>query len=247
MRLFRRKKKDDELNAEDDMSLVVTNTEDTAVLNVPAVAVDNVRQMITRIMRGEQLPRRLAIVSALRGEGVTYLAQSVASVIANDLAVNVCLVDLNWWAPSNWAEKLGVEDDGEAMGLAGVLKNEIALDDAVLPTGWDNLFILPAGKLAGIERPVMARSDELKAAIDELYGRFDYLVLDIPAILSTSDAVPLASLADACCLVIHQGVTSIDDVKNALDEIDHLTVLGTVLNNEEIATPSFIVKLIPQK
>lgn len=242
---FRKKKKDTDLAI--DMSLVVTNTEDTAVLNVPAEAVDNVRQMITRIMRGEQLPRRLAIVSSLRGEGVTYISQSVATVLANDLSVNVCLVDLNWWSLTDWSEKLGYEEQDGAGGLAGVLKDEIALDDAVLPTGWSNLFILPAGKLAGIERPIMARSEELKAVLDELYGRFDYLIFDVPAILSTSDAVPLASLADACCVVIHQGVTSIDDVKAALDEIDHLTILGTVLNNEEIATPSFIVKLIPQK
>ena len=243
---FRRKKKGTESEIED-MSLVVTNTDDTAVLNVPAEAVGNVRQMITRIMRGEQLPRRLAILSSLRGEGVTYIAQSVATVIANDLSVNVCLVDLNWWSVTDWSTKFGYEEQEGAGGLAGVLKDEIALDEAILPTGWSNLFILPSGQLAGIERPVMARSEELKTVLDELYGRFDYLVFDIPAILSTSDAVPLASLADASCLVIHQGVTSIDDVKSALDEIDHLTILGTVLNNEEVATPSFIVKLIPQK
>ena len=67
--------------------------------------------------------------------------------------------------------------------------------------------------------------------------------MDIPAILATNDAVPLASLGSACCLVIRQGVTWMEDVKLALDEIDHLSIMGVVMNKFKLNTPSFLVKL----
>ena len=59
--------------------------------------------------------------------------------------------------------------------------------------------------------------------------------------------MPLASLSDACCLVIRQGVTPVEDVRLALDEIEHLTILGTVLNQAHYATPAVILKFIPTR
>lgn len=91
----------------------------------------------------------------------------------------------------------------------------------------------------------MARSQELQDVINNLSTRFDFLILDIPAIHSTSDAIPLASLGDACCLVVRQGITTVEDVRLGLDEIDHIPMLGVVLNRVKLATPTFVTKLIP--
>jgi Mrp family chromosome partitioning ATPase len=98
--------------------------------------------------------------------------------------------------------------------------------------------------LARQDRPVYSRSQALQMLIHELGSRFDYLILDVPAILATNDAVPLASLGSACCMVVRQGATGISDVEQALDEIDHLTVLGVVLNRVKMSTPPGLVKLV---
>ena len=90
----------------------------------------------------------------------------------------------------------------------------------------------------------MAHSQALKLLIDELGQRFNYLILDVPAILATNDAVPLASLGSACCLVVRQGETPINDVQLALDEIDHLSVLGAVLNRVKFIMPPGLVRLV---
>jgi Mrp family chromosome partitioning ATPase len=81
--------------------------------------------------------------------------------------------------------------------------------------------------------------------IEDLSKEFDHLILDIPAIRATNDAVPLASLGDACCLVIRQGVTTAEDVRLTLDEIDHLPILGVILNRVRLKTPRVILKFIP--
>jgi Mrp family chromosome partitioning ATPase len=66
-------------------------------------------------------------------------------------------------------------------------------------------------------------------------------------VLSSSDAVALASLGSACCVVVQQGVTPINSVRLALDEIKHLPMLGVVLNQVRINTPNWVRNFLPQE
>ena len=246
--MFKRGKKnksDEELQS---LPLVLTDADEKPLVTLPSDVVVDLRQMVTRIGREENLPKRLAVVSALRQEGVSFISRGLAMIMAHDLSVAVCLVELNWWDSDHSFLKDNPDIQGSDMGgLAAVLAEEAELDDILLETGYANLWIAPSGEMARQDRPVMARSQKLKELINELGSRFDHLILDVPAILYTSDAVPLASLSSACCVVVRQGVTPVNDVRQALDEIDHLPMVGVVLNNAKMATPSFITKLIPQK
>lgn len=201
--------------------------------------VESMTHLITRINRDAPLPNRLSIVAALRGEGVTYISRALAITLTRDMGARVCLVDLNWWYPSD-----SLPISSENGGLAAVLSGEATLGDVLVHTGWPNLNFLPAGKVARQDRPALARSQVLRNVLSELNHSYDHLILDIPAILATADAVPLASLGTACCLVVRHGATWAEDVKLALDEIDHLPILGVVMNKVNLATPSLFVKLI---
>ncbi len=221
--------------------LTLPGADGEPVAAYPGEVIDPLRRMLTHLGKKNALPRRIAMVAALRGEGVTYLSQALAATMANDMAARICVIDLNWWWP---AKKDFIQDENG--GLAAVLSGEKALDDALVPTGWPNLFFIPAGQTDQVQRHSIARSQALKDVVDSLDASFDHLIFDIPAILATSDAVPLASLASHCCLVIRQGVTPSEDVRRALDEIDHLSILGVVMNQARFKTPPAILKLIPQ-
>jgi Mrp family chromosome partitioning ATPase len=93
----------------------------------------------------------------------------------------------------------------------------------------------------------MARGEQLRSFLAELGEQYEYLFLDIPAIAVTSDAIALASQSEATCMVVRQGVTQTNTVKEALDAIKHLTVLGVVLNRVQIKTPRWILNLLPQE
>lgn len=224
----------------EEMSLALPGVDGATAETYPGPVVDNMRQMITRMQRKGEFPARLGVVAALQGEGVTTVARALAATMAHDLGGRVCLVDLNWWRPAG--SPLVAPDNG---GLAAVLTGEAALDDVLAPTGWSNLAYLPAGTVAYHDRPVMARSQALRDVMTQLDRRFDHLVLDVPAILATGDSVALASLATAAVLVICQGTTNFVDVQAALDEIDHLPVVGTVLNRVVLKTPRALLKLVP--
>jgi Mrp family chromosome partitioning ATPase len=77
--------------------------------------------------------------------------------------------------------------------------------------------------------------------------QFDHVLFDLPTVIETSDTLALAALAQACALVVRQGVTPVTEVQRALNDIKHVPVLGVILNQAQIATPRWILRLIPQE
>jgi Mrp family chromosome partitioning ATPase len=228
------------------------------ILGFPMEVIDSLRKMITEISHKEEsgekelynesffgrsrnFPASFAMISTLRGEGVTYMTWALAATLVNDYGAKACVVDLNWWWP--FTAKITPENNP---GIAGVLNEGIALDDVLVATANPNLAFLPAGSMDRRERPIHARGSGLKKIMTDLGSRFDHLILDIPAIRATHDAVPLAMLSEACGVVVRHGVTRIDEVQLALDEIDHLNILGVVMNQVKYSSPNWLLKIFPQ-
>jgi len=201
--------------------------------------VEGLRYLLARAARREPLPRRLSLLAPLRQEGVTYLARGLAATIAYDLRATVCAVELNWWWPSSLP-------GGPQPGLANVLSGQVRLDEALVGTSDPCLAWLPAGDLDPSQRSPVARSQALEAILTDLSRQFDYLILDIPAIRATSDALPLASLGLAGCLVVSQGGASVGTAQRALDEIAPLPMLGVLMNRMNLKTPRFLLQFIPE-
>jgi Mrp family chromosome partitioning ATPase len=225
-----------------EVAIQLTAQRSEAVYHLPHELVHSLRHMVTKLNRSHKVPTNLSIVSALRQEGVSFVAQSLATIMAHDLSQRICLVDLNWWWPSAPMRELA----RHYPGLLPLLHGEINWDTAVAPTNHPHLSILPAGNVLATQRPVIARSDRLQMLIAELGQHFDHLIFDVPAILTTSDAIPLASLGHACCVVVQQGISSRTTVKRATAEIDHLPLLGVVMNRVQVATPPWLLKWVPQ-
>jgi Mrp family chromosome partitioning ATPase len=211
--------------------------------------VTSFRHMVTERAYQDGLPARIAMIAALRGEGVSYTTLAFATTLASDMAVKVCVVELNWWYP-DLLRKLGREPSaGQAYapGLADVLDQTASFDTVVIKTDNPNLHLLPAGDLPLARRHSGARSSALRDAIDELSQRYDHLILDLPAVLDTSDAIALINLSNACCIVVRQGVTRSASVKQALDYVKHMPILGVILNQSSFYTPRWLLNLIPQE
>jgi Mrp family chromosome partitioning ATPase len=228
-----------------DGGLMVIDLDRRVRHRAPVEVTRALRYALARLQLSEKgdVGPRIAVTSALSGEGVTFIASSLAALLANDLRRKVCLVDLNWWSAD--AER---EDplDKAPPGVAQVIEGRLALDEVLIPTqGW-NLSLLPAGPASPAERPVFAKSPALAKMLDELQLRFDHVVLDVPPVLGNGEALTLASLADAFILVVRQGVTAEVQVQSALEELAHLDPLGVVLNRASSSVPERLVHLFAQ-
>ena len=79
------------------LSLALNAEDGTTLMTFPGEVVQSVRRTISRLITKKTLPARIALVSSLRQEGMTYLSRALATTLANDLDANVCAVELNWW------------------------------------------------------------------------------------------------------------------------------------------------------
>jgi Mrp family chromosome partitioning ATPase len=236
--------------------LALALADGTELVTFPPSVAGEIRAMVTRMRATQPLPQRLALLASLRQEGATYLTQILGAVIAGDLRRRVCVVELNWHWPAlgQPGKPEGAPAKGEAPpppepvapGLAGVLAGTASLDEALLATNIEGLKLLPAGPMAPELRPVMARGEPLAEQLQALSEQFDHLLLDVPAVLATSDAISLAALADACILAVRQGATPRQVVMRALDDVKHLNMQGVMMNRVRINTPKLIRGLVPQ-
>lgn len=199
----------------------------------PEVAVP-VRYLLERLRGSGGIPQRLSLVSALGGEGVTHLSRSLAAILAHDTGHRVCVADLNWWRPS-----AGPRNE-PGLGIADAVYWEKSVDDILVPTDHPSLWFLPAGDLDDAQRPTVAHDDRLQVVMAEVAERFDHLILDLPAVLVTSDSMALARLSDQFALVVRHGATTEPQIRQALDELEAVPCAGIVLNFSETKTPRFV-------
>ncbi len=90
---------------------------------------------------------------------------------------------------------------------------------------------------------MLAKDSALDLIVDDLSKRFDHLVIDLPPVFLTSDALTLMRLADAYALVVRYGVTTHRQVQEAIEELRGAVSLGVVLNRASSSVPRSLQKL----
>ena len=105
------------------------------------------------------------------------------------------------------------------------------IDSALVTTGTDGLFLLPAGKLPPNPADLLS-SGRMSFLISHLKKRFDMLIIDSPPILPASDATVVAPHVDGVLLVIKAGRVKREMVKKAVEQLQlaQASLLGVVLN-----------------
>jgi Mrp family chromosome partitioning ATPase len=206
------------------------------VVELSADMVSRYRLLYTRMARGVGLPKRIGLQAALRGEGVTTVALGLTAVLANDLEADICLVETNFW----WPKLTPAISSQFHFGLGDVVAERRSVAETVVFTVQRNSGLLPAGNVEPGQRSALVRSRALGTAFEALGERFDYLVIDLPAVLACGDAVPLAEQCDALYWVVRRGVTPLPLIRQAMEEVEHLPVQGLILNGAHSDFPSWL-------
>jgi protein-tyrosine kinase len=188
-----------------------------------------------RMLRTQILQRARAnglstvgVVSAINGEGKTLTAVNLALSLAAEPNQTVMLVDLDLRRPAI-AQTLGLT---ARFGLESWFGGDdptrnvcYALD------GVERLYVLPT--LAPV-----ARSSETLAGLgtrrllNELKDRDSgrLLIVDLPPVLLSDDALMVAPLLDAVVLVVNERRTKRQDVARVIELLGNTRIVGTVLN-----------------
>ena len=183
-------------------------------------------QLMVRWFDTDPARRALAVVSAARNEGRSFIAANLA-VVFSQLGEHTLLIDTDMRNPCQH-ELFGLDNRG---GLSAILSGRggpemiqripSLLDLSVLPAG-----ALPPNPLELLARPLFPQ------LLGELATEFDVILLDTPAAAECSDAQTIAVCAGAALVVIHKNTTRISQVRRITDSLSQgsATVVGAVLN-----------------
>jgi capsular exopolysaccharide synthesis family protein len=170
-------------------------------------------------------PAVIAVTSTVSGEGKTFVALNLASIISL-LGKKTLLVGLDMRKPRIHK----IIGNGNDEGMSTFLSGNSSFDEVVKKTSVNNLWFATSGPIP----PNPAELIERKAMtdfIEKARKQFDYVILDTPPAAVVTDALLLARLADITLFVVRQRYSSKSTV-HLIDEI---------YRNREIKNPGIVV------
>jgi len=172
----------------------------------------------------------ISLVSGGPGEGKSTTLANLAFICAQG-GYSTLIVDADLRRPIQHE----LFDVSNNIGLTNYLTSNVPLDEAIVPTGVENLSIMPSGVLPADAVGVL-NSQRMSDLIAELKLRYDIILFDSPPMLGVSDASVLASEVDQTAIVVqHRRFprAMLTRVKQAILGVGG-TVLGVVLNNVDL-------------
>jgi protein-tyrosine kinase len=190
-------------------------------------AVEAYRTLRTRVMRLQASKgiRSIMLTSAVPSEGKTVTALNLAHSCAQLQGVRILLVDgdLRSRALTRLLEI------PEGVGLSDVLSGKSLLDEAVLATEHNNLFIVGAGSSNSQPAELFAslRWSEFIVWADQ---SFDVIIVDAPPIHSLADAELIGAGCDGALIVVKALSTPRVMAQKCASRLDKKKLMGIVFN-----------------
>ncbi len=199
-----------------------------AILVVSCCIVRTIRQessaSTTTIFRDPQntLPRVISIANQKGGVGKTTTAINLSAALAAS-ELRVLLIDSD--PQGNSTTGVGVEKAEGQSTLYNVLLQETSIAEAVVPTQYDGLTLLPADQnLVATNLDLVnaeGREHRLRQALAEVKNEYDYVLIDCPPAL---DLLTLNALAasDSVLIPIQCEFFALEGISQLMDTVDRL-------------------------
>jgi capsular exopolysaccharide synthesis family protein len=185
------------------------------------------RAKITQLQKQRGV-KTLLITSATPGEGKTFTACGLAGVLAQEPGKRVLLVDGDLRKPRVGPD-LGMTNHRTMQGFSAVLREEVGIMDALLPTTNPSLFLLPAGKTPTNPAELLS-SPMLERSVKTASKFFDWVLIDSPPVIALADPSVIAPICDSILLVIYTNQTPAKLIKESVQRIGRERICGIVMN-----------------
>jgi Mrp family chromosome partitioning ATPase len=197
--------------------------------SVNSTAAASYRMLRTRVLQRARANgwHIIGITSPGAGEGKTITGINLALSIAREKNNHVFLIDLDLRNPKV-CRYIGVDPVVEINDL---FEKSAKPDDLFFSIGVENLSIVGTRTGTGSSSEMLA-AGKIELLFDYIHSiSSDPLILvDLPPILSTDDALVMAPKMDACMLVVSEGKSRRDSTAKAIDVLEEFTIAGIVLN-----------------
>ncbi|MBE0675154.1 MAG: polysaccharide biosynthesis tyrosine autokinase [Bacteroidales bacterium] len=233
--IYSRELKDEDIRKLSDLPVVGnvphnTSKIDTIVFEDPNSAItESFRMMRSKLQFFTKDSKQpvILVTSTMPEDGKTFTAINLASVYSM-LGKNTVLVGFDLRKPKLFKNFNLVNEKGVSTWLIG----QDSLQDIIQKTSFDNLSLISSGPIPPNPSELIAL-EKTQGLFKLLKEKFDYIIVDSSPIGLVSDTFHLASLSDACLLVVRPGITLKDMFINTLHELSTSSMkgLGLIIND----------------
>lgn len=174
----------------------------------------------------------IAFASTASGEGASFVSYNAALMLATVYHQKVCWIDANFQTPQKQLAH------AEGPTLATLLQNPDRLADM---RHGGNPLLVPGGLNLSAVRGLFA-DEKCQELMRGLRSRFDFALIDLPPVLSSTDTALMASVTDGLTLVIEQRFLKREVINHGMDALQakSVRVLGAVINKRSFDLPKVI-------
>jgi tyrosine-protein kinase Etk/Wzc len=175
----------------------------------------------------------IMITGPTSGVGKSFISANFAAVLAA-VGKRVLLIDAD--LRTGYLHRyFGVD---RAAGLSEVVSGSARPGQVIHRNVVENVDFLSTGTLPGCPVELLAHR-RLGDALAMLSGRYDFILIDTAPVLPVSDALVIGAHAGAIFNVIRCGVTTLDEVEEALRRLDKMgcAVTRIVVNDSKVRAP----------
>lgn len=198
-----------------------------------AEAVRTVRTGV--VLSGLDASHQIVVVtSSVPGEGKTTTAVNLA--LAMGQMERVLLIDGDMRRPTI-SITLGIP--GSSPGLSNLVAGTAEMAQCIHHYGAGNIDILPAG-LTPPNPLELLSSKRFRDVLEQLATQYDRIVIDSAPTLAVSDALMLATLANAVIYVVKSDSTAFHSARNGIQKLQRVNapLTGVVLNQVNLSKAS---------
>ena len=176
----------------------------------------------------------LAVTSPRAIEGKSLTAVNLALAIAAELDSAVLLVDADL-SGRGLQTLFGLEGQP---GLSEHLSAGTPIPELLVNPGVERFVLLPAGGGGTLQSAELLGTRAARHLIQEMKQRYSdrYVIVDLPPLLDTADALAFLPQADTTLLVVQEHSTSIADMESASELLAPFNLLGAVITKATNAT-----------
>ena len=198
------------------------------------------RGLRTQILqaRAESPVKSILVSSGSPSEGKSFIVSNLAVALTRGSANHILLIDGDLRRPTQHTLFGAPNEIGLSEYFAGtanakdVLQRAITAGPGQTRRKFDlpNLTLITAGK-CGSSSSELVNSPRMEQLIAEVSPLFDWILIDSPPVLAVTDAVDLATCADAVLLVARGEKTTYAVAQRAQAAFASSRILGFVLND----------------
>jgi len=169
--------------------------------------------------------RLIQIAGPHMGEGKSSLAANLAISMAQS-EKHVLLVDADLRRPT-LSRLFGLSNEA---GLANVLSDGTDVDDVVQQTQTPGLHLLSSGPLPSSPGEQLT-SPRFKQMLQHVAGKYDYVLIDSPALLAVADSSAMAAQVDGVLLILRNSRNAHSVAERVIERLEGVgaRVLGVVI------------------